>query len=574
MAGPGDRRLGHRNPGRRHDCYQETKHKLFHVSNIVEKRADTITLTRPEVSASVPSRSCTDDAKKPFMNLANLLLDSAERYPDAPALARGREIVATYAQHAERSSRLAGALLELPGLDPGDRIAIAMQNAPEYSEIMFAAWHAGLAVVPMNARLHPREFAYILDNAGAGVCFVSDDLADGISEVFDDVDRLEHVILAGSSRYEEMMSADAIAAAEVNGDELAWLFYTSGTTGRPKGAMLTHANLRAMNAAYFESVDQIDAADCIVHAAPYSHGSGLYLVPHVERGACQVIPASGGFDPAEVFDLLTAWRGVTFFMAPTMVTRLINAPGIEDADTQNLKTIVYGGAPMYTEDCLKAVHLLGPKLVQIYGQGEAPMTITALSRELHTASDTPDYLDHLASVGTAQHGVEVRVTDEDDRDVPADEIGEILVRGDVVMKGYWNNPDASAQTLRGGWLHTGDMGALDGAGFLTLKDRSKDLIISGGSNIYPREVEEVLLRHDDVLECSVIGRPHPDWGEEVVAFVVAKDGADVKEAELDALCLEHIARFKRPKAYRFIGALPKNNYGKVLKTELRDIISS
>jgi long-chain acyl-CoA synthetase len=166
------------------------------------------------------------------------------------------------------------------------------------------------------------------------------------------------------------------------------------------------------------------------------------------------------------------------------------------------------------------------------------------------------------------------VADEDDRDMPVGEIGEILVKGDVVMKGYWNNPEASAAALRGGWLHTGDMGALDENGFLTLKDRSKDLIISGGSNIYPREVEEVLLRHDGVLECSVIGRPHPDWGEEVVAFVVAKDGADVKEAELDSLCLEHIARFKRPKAYRFIDALPKNNYGKVLKTELRDVDSS
>ncbi|MGB0631788.1 MAG: AMP-binding protein [Alphaproteobacteria bacterium] len=504
------------------------------------------------------------------MNLAQLLLDSARRHPDAPALALGTDIVATYAQHADRSARLAAALLKLPGMEPGDRVAIAMKNAPEYSEIMFGVWHAGLAVVPMNARLHPREFAYILEDSGAKACFVSDDLADGIAEIAGDVACLDHVILTGSPRYREMTSGAATDIAAAHGDDLAWLFYTSGTTGRPKGAMITHANLRAMNAAYFASVDQIAQTDCIVHAAPYSHGSGLYIFPHVERGACQVVPASGGFDPAEVFDLLTAWKGATFFMAPTMVTRLINAPGIDAADTRNLKTIVYGGAPMYLEDCLKALDLLGPKLVQIYGQGEAPMTITALSRDLHARSDAADYHDRLASVGVAQHGVEVRVTDEDDNDVPVGEIGEILVRGDVVMKGYWNNPEASARTLHGGWLHTGDMGALDESGFLTLKDRSKDLIISGGSNIYPREVEEVLLRHDGVLECSVIGRPHPEWGEEVVAFVVAKDGADVKEADLDALCLEHIARFKRPKAYRFIDALPKNNYGKVLKTELRE----
>ena len=504
------------------------------------------------------------------MNLANLLLSAAKRFPDSPALAVGTDVVATYAQHAERSARLAAALQGLPGVEPGDRVAIAMTNAPEYSEIMFGAWHAGLAVVPMNARLHPREFAYILEDSGAKICFVSEDLADGIADIAGEVASLEHVVLAGSMRYGEMILGPSAEVATVGTDDLAWLFYTSGTTGRPKGAMLTHANLQAMNDAYFDCVDGIKSADCIVHAAPYSHGSGLYLLPHVEKAACQVIPESGGFDPEEAFRLIASWQGVTFFMAPTMVTRLINAPGSAQADTRNLKTIVYGGAPMYLEDCLKALDLLGPKLVQIYGQGEAPMTITVLSRDLHTRSDDPAYHKHLASVGLPQTGVKIRIADEHDRELPVGEIGEILVRGDVVMKGYWNNTDASALTLRGGWLHTGDMGALDENGFLTLKDRSKDLIISGGSNIYPREVEEILLRHDGVLECSVIGRPHPDWGEEVVAFVVKKDGAEVSEAELDALSLEHIARFKRPKAYKFIDALPKNNYGKVLKTELRE----
>ncbi|MEE2996928.1 MAG: AMP-binding protein [Pseudomonadota bacterium] len=503
------------------------------------------------------------------MNLANLLHNSARKNPDAPALAIGTNIVATYAQHADRSARMAGALLSLPEVREGDRIAIAMKNAPEYSEIMFAAWHAGLAIVPINARLHNEEFAYILENAGAKVCFVSDDLFDGITNVADNISCLKHVISTQSSRYDELMSVEPTQVVEVDGERLAWLFYTSGTTGRPKGAMLTHSNLRAMNAAYFASVDEIGPTDCIVHAAPYSHGSGLYLVPHVERGACQVIPASGGFDPAEIGELLQGWTGITFFMAPTMVTRLIAFPGIAEVNTQNLKTIVYGGAPMYTKDCLKALDLLGPKLVQIYGQGEAPMTITALSRRLHTDSDASGYLDRLASVGTAQHGVELRVIDTNDNDLPPGEIGEILVRGDVVMKGYWDNPDASAETLRGGWLHTGDLGSLDADGFLTLRDRSKDLIISGGSNIYPREVEEVLLRDDRVLECSVIGRPHPDWGEEVVAFVVTKPNAAIKETELDALCLKHIARFKRPKGYRFVKNLPKNNYGKVLKNELR-----
>ncbi len=236
-----------------------------------------------------------------------------------------------------------------------------------------------------------------------------------------------------------------------------------------------------------------------------------------------------------------------------------------------LKTIAYGGAPMYVEDLKKAMEALGNKLIQVYGQGESPMTITVVSRERHVDTDHPRFEERLASVGVPHTVVEVRVVDAEDNTLPPGETGEVLVRGDVVMKGYWNNPEATASALKGGWLHTGDVGVMDEDGFLTLKDRSKDLIISGGSNIYPREVEEVLLRHEGVLEVSVIGRPHPDWGEEVMAFVVRKDGRGLSEEELDGLCLEHIARFKRPRAYRFIEALPKNNYGKVLKTALREM---
>ena len=506
------------------------------------------------------------------MNLARMLIDAAAAWPGRPAVASGVEVLADFATQADRVARLAAGLRDGLGLEAGDRVAIAMKNCPEYLEAFLGIWHAGLVAVPINARLHPREFAYILENAGARVCLVTADLEDGIASVAPDVPTLEKVIRAGSTTWDELFAHDPMPMVETATDDLAWLFYTSGTTGRPKGAMLSHGNLRAMTDAYLVDVDDIAETDCIIHAAPMSHGSGLYLVPHLARAACQVIPASGGFNPDEVFALLPDWPGATFFMAPTMVTGLINAPGLSSADMSNLKTIVYGGGPMYVEDCQKALGLLGPKLVQIYGQGESPMTITVLPRAAHGETDHPRYRDRLASVGRAQHGVEVRVTDEDDNDVPTGEVGEILVRGDVVMNGYWQNPDATAATLRGGWLHTGDIGALDADGFLTLKDRSKDVIISGGSNIYPREVEEVLLRHDGVLECSVVGRPHRDWGEEVVAFVVARDGAAPAEAELDALCLEHIARFKRPKAYRFIDALPKNNYGKVLKTALREML--
>jgi long-chain acyl-CoA synthetase len=303
-----------------------------------------------------------------------------------------------------------------------------------------------------------------------------------------------------------------------------------------------------------------------------SHGSGLYILPYVAKAALQIIPDSGGFDPIEIAELLLNHKNVNAFFAPTMVTRLINAPEIRDCDTTNLKTIIYGGGPMYVEDCLKALDLLGPKLVQIYGQGEAPMTITALSRANHMAADDPRYLEKLASVGTARSDLEVSIFDENDSPLPAGEIGEVCVRGDVVMRGYWKNEQATNESLRDGWLHTGDMGTFDEEGYLTLKDRSKDVIISGGSNIYPREVEEILLKHEGVLEAAIIGRPHQDWGEEVVAFIVQKPDCKVQETELDQICLDHIARFKRPKEYRFVDALPKNNYGKILKTKLRLLI--
>lgn len=227
---------------------------------------------------------------------------------------------------------------------------------------------------------------------------------------------------------------------------------------------------------------------------------------------------------------------------------------------------------MYVSDLKRALDLLGNKLMQLYGQGESPMTITHLSREYHWDREHPRWEQRLASAGRADSCMEVRVVDEEGRQLPVGEVGEIICKGDPVMAGYWNNPEATARSLRDGWLWTGDVGAFDEEGLLTLKDRSKDMIISGGSNIYPREIEDVLNLHPAVAECSVVGRAHPEWGEEVVAFVVKRGTAVVTPADLDKLCLDNIARFKRPKDYKFVEALPKNNYGKILKTELRKLL--
>jgi long-chain acyl-CoA synthetase len=448
---------------------------------------------------------------------------------------------------------------------PGDRVALVMSNCPEYVETLFACWHAGLVAVPVNAKLHPKEVEYILQHSGARLCFVTAEYEAGPRSAA--APALLDVIDVRSRAYSRLVGDEAMDVTPCAPDALAWLFYTSGTTGRPKGVMITHHNLLALVLNYFADLDTIAPGDSIVHAAPMSHGSGLYIAPHIAQAALHVTPESGGFDPSEVHALIRAHHNVTMFAAPTMVKRMVDHP--EDADTRNLKTIVYGGGPMYLEECKRAISRYGYKLAQIYGQGEAPMTITVASKAVHGDVSHPRYEHRLASVGHAFTGVDVRVANPDGDPLLADDIGEILVRGDVVMRGYWQDLDASNATLRGGWLHTGDVGVIDQDGFLTLKDRSKDVIISGGSNIYPREVEEVLLRHPLVSEASVIGEADPEWGENVVAFVVVRPGAQVTGHDLDALCLENIARFKRPKRYVFVEKLPKNMTGKVLKTDLR-----
>jgi acyl-CoA synthetase (AMP-forming)/AMP-acid ligase II len=503
------------------------------------------------------------------MNIAAWVERNGKTFADRPAISVGTRVHATYGQWAARVRSLAGALLSIPDIVPGERVALVMTNRAEYLEAQFAIWHAGLFAVPVNAKLHREEFRYILGHSGARLAVVSPDLAETVAPLQDDLPDLARVVVTGSADWQRMCAHEGIDLVARAPDDPAWLFYTSGTTGRPKGATLTHRNLLMASLSYFADVDAVSSRDAMLHAAPLSHGSGLYGLPHIAKGANNLIPESGHFDPAEIAELMRHWPSVSFFAAPTMVTRLIANPAFAGADHRALKTIVYGGGPMYVADLLKALDLLGPKLAQIYGQGEAPMTITALSKEMHADRGHPRWLERLGSAGVTRTDVEVRVVDGDDRDLPVGESGEIICRGDVVMAGYWKDEAATRETLRGGWLHTGDVGCFDADGFLTLKDRSKDMIISGGSNIYPREVEEVLIKHPAVHEVSVVGRVHPDWGEEVVAFVVAAPGARIEEAELDQLCLDAIARFKRPRAYVFVDALPKNNYGKVLKTELR-----
>ena len=499
------------------------------------------------------------------MNIAAHLARAGVTAGNRPAVAVGAKTLFNYGKVAERVARLAGALRKK--LRPGNPVALVMNNCPEYLEILYACWHAGLVAVPVNAKLHLNELAYILDNCEARLCFASAALAPGLSGLSGDASY--RVVDVAGSDYQAMLASEPVPLMQVPPETPAWVFYTSGTTGQPKGATLSHRNLQAMSWCYFADVDKQSPWTAILHAAPLSHGSGLYALPHVMQASCHVIPESGGFDAPEIHELITAWPNLVFFAAPTMVKRLLDHPA--DTDTANLKTIVYGGGPMYTADSIAAIERYGPKLAQLYGQGESPMTITALSARVHAERDHPRWRERLASVGIPQSAVEVRTVDADGGPLGPGEVGEILVHGETVMSGYWRNPEATARTLRDGWLHTGDVGCFDEEGFLTLKDRAKDVIISGGSNIYPREVEDVLTQHGTVAEAAVVGRADREWGETVVAYVVPRTGCGIDTDALDAFCIGNIARFKRPRHYRIVDDLPKNNNGKVVKTVLKDM---
>ena len=503
------------------------------------------------------------------MNIALTLFNAARMHPDAPAVFRGTICVHAYRALAARAAGLAASLRGRLGLQAGSRVVLAMQNREEYLECLFGVWHAGLIAVPVNARLHEAEIAFIMESAGAVLCLADAALAARLSALPAVAGGSVRLLSVEDAEHARLATAEGGPPAEAAPEDTAWLFYTSGTTGRPKGAALTHRNLLVMALTHLADIDQIRPGDTMLHAAPLSHGCGLWAIPNVAMGGANVILEQPSYDPGEVVKLLAAHRRVSMYHAPTMLTRLVNDPAAQAADFSNLRTLIYGGSHMYRADLDRALALLGPRLVQIYGQGESPNTISLLPKELHVERDHPRHEARLGSAGFARTGVEIRVAGPDDQPLPPGELGEVLVRGDIVMRGYWNDPDASAETLRGGWLHTGDLGALDADGLLTLKDRAKDMIISGGSNIYPREIEDVLLRHPDVLEASVVGRPHREWGEEVVAFVVSRAGARLEAAGLDEHCLRHMGRYKRPRDYRFVEALPKSNYNKVMKTELR-----
>ena len=511
------------------------------------------------------------------MNAGRFLPRAAERYPDRPAWMDARRVV-TFRQAAARVGRLAQALLCLGG-QPGDRVALLVTNSPEGLEAILAPIQAGMAVVPMNIRLHPDEHAYMVNDSGAFALIAGDEFRSHVSQMRQRLDTVKHIIFIGGGTgddlsYEALLESQTVTGSGpdpcIDADDLAWIFYTSGTTGHPKGAMLTHRVLITMAEQFLLDIDPAVPGDVLLHGAPITHGSGLAIFHHVARGSTSAFPSARSFDPPRIFEAIERCRATTMFLVPTMINMLLASPERDRYDLSSLKTIFYGGAPMYVEQLTEALRVFGPIFVQVFGQGEAPMTCTSLPKEEHLVGDDPVRRKRLSSAGRATTAVQVRIVDDADRAVPPNAMGEIVVRGDLVMKGYWNKPDATAETLRGGWLHTGDIGSLDQDGYLYITDRKKDMIISGGSNIYPREIEEVICQHPAVFEVSVIGVPDDKWGEAVKALVVTHPGASATEAEIIEHCKRHLGSYKKPQSVEFLPALPKNAYGKVLKRDLRD----
>jgi long-chain acyl-CoA synthetase len=479
--------------------------------------------------------------------LSGLLDGPATWNADGRAIAVGDRTVHTWRTFTQAVARRSGALRTRFGIAPGDRVMVFAPNCPEYLEILFSIWHAGAVAVPVSAKLHPREAAELFDRSGAKVCFAGVDLAGTQVVAVDDP----------ASRAEPASPAVRSLADD------AWIFFTSGTTGQAKGARLTHGNLLAMIAAYYADVDAVGPRDSLLHVASLSHASGLFSLPFVGRGAAQVLPESGRFEAGELLSLIATGERSTFFVPPTLLRRLSDAPA------ERVGRVLVGAAPVMPNDLRHGVAAFGPRVWNGYGQGESPCTITAMSAEAIAAAVRDGDESILASVGVARFATRVEVVGEDDGPLPPGEVGEVVVSGPTVMAGYLDLPEETAETLRGGRLHTGDLGRLDEAGHLTLVDRAKDVVITGGYNVYPSEVERVLLADEAVAEAAVVGVPDDEWGETLVAFLVVREGSELDTNALEARCLDRIARYKRPRRYVVVEALPRNSAGKVLKSELR-----
>ncbi len=512
------------------------------------------------------------------MDVKTLINRAVRQYPDNTALIFGADRF-TFQQLNERANRLARGLLDL-GLKKGDRVGMLMNNCPEFIEIDFALAKTGLVRVPLNARLTGSDHEYILNDSQARALIFGSEHAEVLVGVKDRLPSVEQFIQisraprlsepAASCDYEQIQHSYSCEEPDcpVTEDDLHTLFYTSGTTGKPKGVMLTQKSWAAVVVNLVTDYGPIDEDDVLLNTQLLSHGAGFFVLPFFIRGATNVLLPR--FSPDLVYETIARERVTVLKLVPVMLYQLLDWPQKQHHDVSSLKTIIYGGSPAAAPRLIEAIRFFGPKLIQLYGQAETPMCITYLAKRGHVVDGPAEAVRRLNSAGRPCTNVDVRVVDAEGKEVQAETVGEVTVRGDHMFGGYWNKPEETAETLKGGWVYTGDLGFFDHRGFLFLVDRKKDMIISGGFNIYPKEIEDVIVNHPEVQEVAVIGVPDEKWGEAVKAVVVPKTGAALSEAQIIEFCRNHLAGFKKPKTVDFVSRLPRNPYGKVLKTVLRE----
>ena len=508
------------------------------------------------------------------MSIVEGLKRSVRESPGKLASVCGRARL-TFLEMDERVNRLSNALAGL-GITAGDRVAILSLNCHRFFELYYGVPQLGAMVVPINFRLQPREIKYIVEHSGSRIIAVDQTLAPLIEAVRPQLESVEHYILMsdepreGYIGYEELLAggSPAFDAPEVSDDELLGLFYTSGTTAEPKGVMLTHKNMLS-NIAHSEGVYNYLPDDIYLHAAPMFHlADGAAVFSHTSRGATQVfIPR---FDPKKVLETVSSERVSLLLLVPTMLNFLLQQPDLDSYDLSSLRHLTYGASPIAPDLLRRAMKVLNCQFGQGYGLTEASPLLTVLNHQDHLVTDEKSER-RLASCGKPVQGVDVRVVKDDGSDAMPGEVGEIIARGPNIMLGYWKRPDDTEDVLRDGWLHTGDLATVDDQGYIYLVDRKKDMIVTGGENVYSTEVEAVLYAHPAVKEAAVIPIPDPDWGEAVHACIALRNGQQVTEAELAEFCRERLANYKVPRSIEFIeDELPKGGTGKILKKQLRE----
>jgi acyl-CoA synthetase (AMP-forming)/AMP-acid ligase II len=505
------------------------------------------------------------------MLLGDIVRLNGRKTPSKVALVSGDRTV-TFGELRDRMFRVANAMLGLAS--PGDRVAILAENLPEYVECYYGVPSAGMALNLLNYRLHPKEWAWILNNAEARVLVVQEKYLDQIEGELGDIPSIEHVVvIGGNGRGGYPSFGDLVGSApavepdvEVDEDSTAWLLYTSGTTGFPKGAMLTHRNvIVAVMASVIEYEPQPDERTLV--AFPLCHVAGYsVLVTHFRGGRIVLTPM---FEPESWMKLVDEHEITSTSVAPTMFNFILQHPKVNEYKLTSLRSIGYGAAAMPAEVLRAAIARFGPIVYSGFGMTELGGNVLTFPKTAHVrAVNGEEHL--LASCGTPMCLADVRVVDEQGHECPPGMVGEIVIQGEQVLKGYFRNEEGTRKAFEGGWFHTGDMARRDEEGFFYIVDRMKDMIISGGENVYSREVEDVLYAHPAVSEVAVIGLPDPTWGENVTAVIVLREGMTATEAEIINTARNRLANFKKPKRVIFLDELPKTVSGKIIKRDLRE----